>query len=79
MSSEQSEAKQSRSDSGELAVGTPIRVIREPYFGILGSVTDLPSELCQVESETWVRILEAKLHDGRTVSVPRANVEIIEG
>jgi len=64
--------------SGQLAVGTPIRVIREPYFGLLGTVTALPSELQQVESETWVRVLEAKLEDGRTVTVPRANVEIIE-
>lgn len=65
-------------EEGQLGAGTPIRVIREPYFGILGNVTALPSELVQVESETWVRVLEAKLADGRTVTVPRANVEIIE-
>jgi hypothetical protein len=65
-------------ESGQLAVGTPIRVIREPYFGLLGSVTALPAELAQVESETWVRVLEANLEDGRAVTVPRANVEIIE-
>ena len=64
---------------GQLGIGTPIRVIREPYFGILGNVTGLPSELVKVESETMVRVLEAKLADGRTVTVPRANVEIIEG
>lgn len=66
------------SDAGELRVGTPIRVIREPYFGILGTVTRLPSELVKVESETMVRVLEAKLEDGRDAVVPRANVEIIE-
>ncbi len=64
---------------GLLEIGTPIRVIREPYFGILGHVTALPSELQEVQSETMVRVLEAKLKDGRTVTVPRANVEIIEG
>jgi hypothetical protein len=64
---------------GELDYGTPIRVIREPYFGILGKVTNLPAELVQVESETWVRVLEAQLEDGRKVTVPRANVEIIAG
>jgi hypothetical protein len=62
---------------GELTVGTSVRVIREPYFGILGTVTALPSELKQVDSETWVRVLQAKLEDGREVTVPRANVEII--
>lgn len=60
-----------------LDIGTPIRVIREPYFGQLGKVTGLPHELVKVESETMVRVLEAELADGRRVVVPRANVEII--
>lgn len=72
------ESERTAGEEGQLGAGTPIRVIREPYFGILGHVTALPSELVQVESETWVRVLEAKLADGRTVTVPRANVEIIE-
>ena len=70
--------KDTPSDSGQLRVGTPIRIIREPYFGLLGAVSSLPAELTQIESETWVRVLEAKLLDGRRVLVPRANVEIIE-
>ncbi len=61
-----------------LDIGTNIRVIREPYFGKLGTVTKLPPELVEVESGAVVRILEAKLNDGETVVVPRANVEIIE-
>jgi hypothetical protein len=72
-------AVDSAEDSGELKAGTPIRVIREPYFGMLGTVTALPSELVKVESETWVRVLDAQLQDGRQVTVPRANVEIIQG
>jgi hypothetical protein len=63
---------------GQLGIGSPIRIIREPYFGLLASVTALPPELVQVESETMVRVLEAQLHDGRRVTVPRANVELIE-
>ncbi len=57
--------------------GTPIRVIREPYFGQLGEVVELPPELQVVESGTEVRVLKAKLADGTVVTVPRANVEII--
>ncbi|MGC8668949.1 MAG: hypothetical protein ACP5VE_12620 [Chthonomonadales bacterium] len=68
----------STGSGGRLDIGAAIRVIREPYFGILGTVTGLPPELRQVESETWVRVLEAQLADGRHVVVPRANVEIIE-
>jgi len=59
--------------------GTPIRVIREPYFGILAEVVELPPELEVIETEAKVRILKAKLSDGRVVTIPRANVEIIEG
>lgn len=62
-----------------LDVGTRIRVIREPYFGRLGEVTKLPPEPMRIESGAVVRVLEAKLADGETVVVPRANVEIIEG
>lgn len=62
-----------------LDIGTHIRVIREPYFGQLGTVTKLPPELVTVESGAVVRILEVKLSNGKEVVVPRANVEIIEG
>jgi hypothetical protein len=60
-----------------LEIGTPIRVIREPYFGLLGKVTGLPATLQTVESGAEVRVLKAVLDDGREVIVPRANVEII--
>lgn len=58
--------------------GTPIRIIREPYFGAVGRVFHLPVELQLVETGSYVRVLVAKLDDGREVTVPRANVEIIE-
>lgn len=61
----------------ELKAGTAIRVIREPYFGMLATVTDLPAQLMVVDSGTEVRVLKAKLESGREVLVPRANVEII--
>jgi hypothetical protein len=61
-----------------LKSGTPVRIIREPYFGTLGKVIELPVELHKVESQSDVRVLKAELEDSRTVIVPRANVEIIE-
>lgn len=64
----------------ELTIGTPIRVIREPYFGELGKVTELPAQLVVVDSGTEVRVLRAKLdRTGEEVTVPRANVEILAG
>jgi hypothetical protein len=65
-------------DSQELSIGTPIRIIREPYFGMLAAVHALPPELRQVPSGAMVRVLEARLQSGEVVTVPRANVEIIE-
>jgi hypothetical protein len=61
-----------------LVPGTPIRIIREPYFGMLAEIVELPPELEVIESEARVRILRARLEDGTIVTVPRANVEIIE-
>ena len=58
--------------------GTPVRIIREPYFGGIGVVDQLPVELQPMESESYVRVLTVKLQNGTTVTVPRANVEIIE-
>jgi len=58
--------------------GTPIRIIREPYFGAIGKVVSLPVDLVKLESESYVRVLNAELNDGSIVTIPRANVEIIE-
>ena len=60
-----------------LNIGSTIRVIREPYFGRLGTVIELPPELMEIESGTHARVLKAKLDDGTIAIVPRANVEII--
>lgn len=68
-----------KADEQSLDIGTRIRVIREPYFGRLGRVSALPPQPVVVESGASVRVLEADLDDGRHVSVPRANVEIIQG
>ena len=70
---------QAKDKAMSLAPGTPIRVIREPYFGRLGQVTALPPQPQTVDSGARVRVLQAKLDDGQEVTVPRANVEIIAG
>lgn len=61
-----------------LCIGNPVRVIRDPYFGRLGKVAELPSELMQVETEAKVRIMKVELANGEIITVPRANVETIE-
>lgn len=65
--------------AGALQIGTPIRVIREPYFGRIGKVSDLPPAPTPLESETKARVLKLIFDDdGKEAMVPRANVEILE-
>jgi hypothetical protein len=64
--------------SGRLEIGSRVRMVREPYFGLLGSVTGLPPEPQTIPTEATVRVLLARLDSGEEVTVPRANVELIE-
>lgn len=61
-----------------LEIGSPIRVIRDPYFGNLGKVTALPPELQMLESESMARVLEVEFAGGERATIPRANVESLE-
>lgn len=70
--------KSSEHEAGLITIGSPIRLIREPYFGVLANVTALPEEPQQIETEAKVRVLLARLDDGREVTVPRSNAELIE-
>jgi hypothetical protein len=65
-------------ESGHLDIGTTVRIIRDPYFGEIGTVIDLPNEPIVIETESKVRVLKVRLMDGREVVIPRANVELIE-
>ena len=64
--------------TGELLPGTPLRIIRAPYFGVLATVKSLPTEPHVLESGSKARVVEVELEGGEAVLLPRANVEIIE-
>lgn len=61
-----------------MTIGSPIRVIRMPWFGRLGTVASLPSELRELETEAKVRVLTVRFDGGEEATLPRANVEMIE-
>jgi hypothetical protein len=71
--------EETESVTSGLEVGSPIRVIRQPYFGSIGKVSDLPPALQELESESKARVLEVEFTDGNKAIIPRANVELIEG
>ncbi len=63
-----------------LEIGSLLRVIRQPYFGRIGRVLELPPELQALDSEAKVRVLAVEFaDDGARAVVPRANVELIAG
>ena len=66
-------------EAGVLEIGTTVRVIRDPYFGLLGEVSALPAEPAVLGSGSKARGLEVRFPDGGIAVVPRANVELIEG
>jgi hypothetical protein len=60
-----------------LEIGAAVRIIRDPWFGVLGKVSDLPHEPRVLESGSKARVLEVRSRSGERLIVPRANVEII--
>lgn len=61
-----------------LRMGAPVRVIRDPYFGTLGTVSALPPEPYILGSGSRARVVEVKFDSGEGAIIPRANVEVIE-
>ncbi len=64
--------------SGVLEIGYPVRIIRDPYFGKIGKVHALPPEPQALESGSRARVLDVVFDSGDVVTIPRANVELIE-
>jgi hypothetical protein len=60
-----------------LEIGAPVRIIRDPWFGVLGKVSELPHEPRLLASGSKARVLEVTSRNGERLIVPRANVEII--
>jgi hypothetical protein len=64
--------------TGVLDINCPVRIIRDPYFGQIGKVSALPPEPQILESGTKTRVLHVILDNNEEVTIPRANVELIE-
>lgn len=64
--------------AGYLEIGMPVRIVSDPYFGLIGQVSALPPEPRVLESGSKARVLEVTFKSGEGVIIPRANVELIE-
>ena len=75
---EELKGDQKDADASEgIQAGSLVRVIRAPYFGRMGKVIELPSDLRKMESETMVRVAIIEI-DGKNIDIPRANLEMVE-
>jgi hypothetical protein len=60
----------------ELAVGRKVRLLRPPYFGEVGEVVEVPHAAEEVPTGARVPVVRVKTGT-QTVTVPRANVELL--
>jgi hypothetical protein len=62
-----------------MQIGSMVRIIREPHFGEVAKVVNLPEQPTKIPSEAKVRVVEIEtVKGGEKMVLPRANVEIIE-
>lgn len=62
---------------GHASPGDRIRCLRQPYFGLWGTVEENIPEKVRVESEGLMEAVKVRLDDGRLVTVAEANIEVI--
>ena len=68
-----------KSDITGMDIGTEVRIIRSPYFGMIGTVIGLPHKLQKLESGFFARVAKIKVWETKKeVLLPRANLEMIE-
>jgi hypothetical protein len=71
------EGRAKEQDQAGLTVGSIVRVIRVPYFGLRAEILELPRELTVIETGAMARVAKARLiESGQVVTVPRANLEL---
>ena len=70
--------ERSASSGRGLESGSLVRVIRKPWFGEIATVVSLPEQPVKLPTGALARVLEARRTTGEIVTVPRANVEIVE-
>ncbi len=68
---------QTKDEIGLLNVGSKVRVIRVPYFGMFAEVLDLPHEPQVIATGAEVRVAKIRLENKEEVLIPRANLEMV--
>jgi hypothetical protein len=62
-----------------LEVGMKVRISREPHFGTVGRVTDLPNQPLLLDNGLRVPCARIEIMAGEIVDIPLANIELAGG
>jgi hypothetical protein len=62
-----------------LEVGMKVRISREPHFGLVGRVTDLPNQPLLLDNGLRVPCARVEIMVGEIVDIPLANLELAGG
>ena len=65
-------------NNSELKPGVRVRLIRRPHFGQIGRVHELIEKPMEIGTGSKVRVLSVDMGEGKIITVPRANVEILD-
>jgi hypothetical protein len=60
-----------------MKAGVQVRALRAPHLGKVGTVVDLPARPQRIESGARLPVAVVDLDDGKQVSIPLANLELI--
>ncbi|RJQ11304.1 MAG: hypothetical protein C4551_01555 [Bacillota bacterium] len=63
-------------ERGEPAVGSKVRIVRNPKFGLWGEIVGLPADPVRFETEACLPSAEVVLETGERLFVPLANLEV---
>jgi hypothetical protein len=75
VSSQEQAALEEHPGKLQLAKGQKVRIMQTPYWGEIGTITEIIGEPLQLASGLWSKGVNVETADGSTVFVPFANLE----
>lgn len=69
--------KGSKDQKMKVLPGNQVRCVRQPYFGLWGTVESIPPKRTALESEGLFETVRVRLDNGTVVNIAEANIEVI--
>jgi len=60
----------------DMQIGMRVRVVSEPFFGVVGVVSEIVKEPLAIETEARVPVVKVRTGNGSSAIIPRANLEV---